>query len=422
MTGICMKPSEEEFGHLLASVLSPSRPLQSEEFLRGRGEQLSSIKRALYQPGRHALIHGLRGVGKSSLAQTAAYSISRGTEPIIIACEASSTFKRIVRDVFKEAEGKDPRLVEEVKRKSGGITLPWLKAEGSSEVRRAAEPDPQSLNDAVRLLSCIPRDQSTVSVVVIDEFDLIDDRGEQVQFTNFLKQISDRSINIKFIVCGIGESPARFMEAHGSADRYFHTVGLDRLAWEARFEIVRHAAEALDISVDEDTVIRIARISDGFPYYVHFISEKLFWRLYSVDPPPASTNQLFEAAMRDASNDMDMKLRGPYETATRKYRDDYESILWAAADGHELIRRSTDIFGSYVRIMGQRQENPLDRTKFNQRMNNLKQDNHARILSGTRQGWYEFTEKMVRGYVRLRAEQRGVELEVDHPAVQRRLT
>jgi MoxR-like ATPase len=72
-------------------VLSPSRPLQSEEFLRGRHDQLVEIKKALYQPGRHILIHGLRGVGKSSLAQTAAFSLAQGGDPIIIGCDRHST-------------------------------------------------------------------------------------------------------------------------------------------------------------------------------------------------------------------------------------------------------------------------------------------------------------------------------------------
>lgn len=57
-----------DFGAAIDRVLSPSRPLQSEEFLRGRAEQLNGIERALYASGRHVLIHGLRGVGKSSLA------------------------------------------------------------------------------------------------------------------------------------------------------------------------------------------------------------------------------------------------------------------------------------------------------------------------------------------------------------------
>jgi uncharacterized protein len=78
---------EHDFGALLGRVLSPSQPLTSEECLRGREDQLSGIKRALYQSGRHVLIHGLRGVGKSSLAQTAAYSLSLGADPIILGCD-----------------------------------------------------------------------------------------------------------------------------------------------------------------------------------------------------------------------------------------------------------------------------------------------------------------------------------------------
>jgi hypothetical protein len=46
----------------------------------------------------------------------------------------------------------------------------------------------------------------------------------------------------------------------------------------------------------------------------------------------------------------------------------------------------------------------------------LKQPSHGCILTATRQGWYEFTEKMIRGYVRLKAEQANIILEVDHPA------
>lgn len=211
------------------------------------------------------------------------------------------------------------------------------------------------------------------------------------------------------------------MAAHESADRYFHTVALQRLPWEARFEIVTVAADALGIEIDDDTIIRIARISDGFPHYVHFISEKLFWRVYRADNGGRVTHELFQRAMADASSAMEMKLRGPYELATQKYNNDYETVLWATADGHELRRRSTDIFDSYERIMLGRSEGALNRAQFNQRMNSLKQPSHGSILTATRQGWYEFSEKVIRGYVRLRAEQAAVVLETDHPAAPRRV-
>ena len=211
------------------------------------------------------------------------------------------------------------------------------------------------------------------------------------------------------------------MAAHESADRYFHTVGLGRLPWEARFEIVRVAADALGIQIDDDAIIRIARISDGFPHYIHFLSEKLFWHVYHKENDGVVTAEIFEAAMSDAAKSMDMKLRGPYELAIQKYTNDYQTVLWATADGHELRRRSSDIFESYKRIMIQRRTHALDRARFNQRINSLKQPSHGAILSATRQGWYEFTEKVIRGYIRLRAEQDGVILEADHPAAPRRI-
>jgi hypothetical protein len=104
-----------------------------------------------------------------------------------------------------------------------------------------------------------------------------------------------------------------------------------------------------------------------------------------------------------------------YEKASLKYKADYETVLWAVADDHQLKRRSTDIFASYLRIMRSLGEEPLPRDTFNQRMNALKKPTHAAILKANRQGWYEFTEAVVRGYVRLRAEDRGIQLGTDHP-------
>ncbi|MGK7754376.1 MULTISPECIES: AAA family ATPase [unclassified Roseovarius] len=410
---------DAEFGALLGRVLSPARPLQSAEFLRGRHQQLAEIKQALYQPGRHILIHGLRGVGKSSLAQTAAYALAREQDPILVGCDRHSTFQSIVREIFDEVDRRDPRLRQRASEVSGSFSRFGLTFGGKvQEVKGAAEL-PASTNDAVRLVQYLCEVCASAPVIVIDEFDLVEDRDEQERFATFIKLVSDKHVNAKFIFCGIGESVDAIMSAHGSADRYFHTVGLGQLPWEAREEIITTAADAVGVDVDRDTSIRIARISDGFPHYVHFLSEKLFWQVFYKKSDGVATPNDFGEAMLAASQSMEMRLRAPYEKATRKYNNDYETVLWAVADGHELIRPSKEIFASYETMMRQLSDEPLDRAKFNQRLNSLKKTSHAAILTGSRAGWYEFTEKMVRGYVRLRAETAGVELEVDHPRIQR---
>lgn len=412
--------NQHDFGKALSRVLSPSQPLQSEEFLKGRAEQLHGIEKALYAPGRHVLIHGLRGVGKSSLAQTAAFKISSGHDPIIVSCDAQSTFKSIIKDIFDEALVRDPRVVEETRQKSGVLGFSWwgvsATANTSTGTKEKEVEEPLSVNDAVRLIQFLSQTMGGRPVFVVDEFDLISDTSVQRDFANLIKQVSDKRVDVCFIFCGIAESAEALMAAHGSADRYFHAVDLGKLPWDARIEIVETAAQALGIDVDKTTVYRIAMICDGFPYYVHFIAEKLFWRVYEANNGGLVTPALFAEAMEDAANAMDMKLRGPYEKATQKYDDTYSAILFAVADGHELKKRSADIFLTYRHVMKEMQREPSTRAQFNNRMNRLKGEAHGCILIGSRQGWYEFAEKMIRGYVRLKAEQANVSLNPDHPS------
>ena len=414
---------ESDFGKLLGSVLSPSRPLRSEELLSGRTKQLAVIKKALYQRGRHVLIHGFRGVGKSSLAQTAAYSLAGENQPVIVGCDSGSTFKSVMKDILSEVSDFKPNVDKRISEVGGGFSL-GIFGNAKRTTEENAPQEPFSVNEAVRLIKFLTENYAENMVIVIDEFDQIKEDSHQRAFASFVKQVSDKQVPARFIFCGIAENVEDIMSAHGSADRYFHTVELGQLPWEARFDIVTTAADQLGIEVDENSVIRIARISDGFPHYVHLISEKLFWQVFSHrDKTGGKVNgDLFEAAMSDAAGSMEMKLRGPYETATQKYSNDYEHVLWATADGHELKRRSIDIYESYERIVQSLQVESLDRERFNQRINALKRQNYAEILTGSRQGWYEFTEKVVRGYVRLKAEQAGVVLEHDHPAVSNRIT
>lgn len=64
---------EDEFVQILQRHLRPSSPVDSFEHLYGRERQLEQIQQAMFSPGRHVFIYGDRGVGKTSLARTAAF-------------------------------------------------------------------------------------------------------------------------------------------------------------------------------------------------------------------------------------------------------------------------------------------------------------------------------------------------------------
>jgi len=159
-------------------------------------------------------------------------------------------------------------------------------------------------------------------------------------------------------------------------------------------------------------------MSDGFPHYVHLVCEKLFWGAFDAAADvKISTPEIYIQAVGAAVKGIEPTLKRLYEDATHKYNDDYQEVLWAVADHHEFKRRSADIYISYCDIMKQRSGRKLlDRPKFNQRMNAMKQPSHGEILQATRQGWYELREPILRGYIRLRAEMEGVQLAQEHPS------
>src|SRR5262245_814799 len=103
--------SRAVFEKALQEMLSPTTPIRDPQFLRGRDQLLEDIRRALVQPCRHVFIHGDRGVGKTSLAQTAALQQRPGRgAPILIGCDNASTFYRVASNLAQKLVASDPTI------------------------------------------------------------------------------------------------------------------------------------------------------------------------------------------------------------------------------------------------------------------------------------------------------------------------
>ena len=229
---------------------------------------------------------------------------------------------------------------------------------------------------------------------------------------------------LKFIFTGVGSSLEELLGAHPSAIRQFATIGLERLSWDGRWEIVLAAARAFDVKVPRDIYIRIAAVSDGFPYYVHLITEKILWATWEDSQIVTEiTWEHFRLGLKEAIESINAELRRPYEVAVTQRTDDYEEVLWSTADGEYLQRFVDDMFGSYQYIMKQREgRSALDLQKYRARIRALRENNKGAILIDEkgRNGFYRYRETMLRGYVRMQAEANGIELVGDKdPTVSR---
>ena len=95
----------QEFFHL--------RPIDQQEHLKGREHQLAQIHRSLDSLGRQIFIFGDRGVGKTSLARTAAFSApGYRFDPIYVACDREGTFFQMAAAMIDELAGRMDQTVE----------------------------------------------------------------------------------------------------------------------------------------------------------------------------------------------------------------------------------------------------------------------------------------------------------------------
>src|SRR5205085_4810624 len=116
-----------------------------------------------------------------------------------------------------------------------------------------------NFNEAIELIAVIAAKHSSTPLVVVDEFDLIPDPQKEL-FADFIKQVGDRHLSIRFIFCGIGDSLGELLLAHGSCYRYIEGIQVPQLRFDARLEIIGNSSKALGVSLLEEHRFRIAAI------------------------------------------------------------------------------------------------------------------------------------------------------------------
>ena len=266
----------ETFAKRLNELVSPSQPIQSIEHLYGRVQELDQIDKALYAPGRHVFIYGDRGVGKSSLAAAAARQYqSSDADYLDVGCGPDATLSSVVANIALQALQRSRVRTTKTTTKAG-VSWRFLTLERSAEeVARDLHTEVRTVLDAVEVLREVAEIHSEKPIVVLDEFDRIQDSATRHIFADLVKHLGDKKVNLKFIFTGVAASLTELLGAHQSAIRQFATIELGRLSWDGRWDISLAVTDAFKLELPKDIYVRIAAVSDGFPYYVHLITEKM---------------------------------------------------------------------------------------------------------------------------------------------------
>jgi hypothetical protein len=243
----------------LARIFTPSEPVapaSAEDAgdpdagsLIGREAEREQILRALIEDRMHVLIHGERGMGKTSLTNFAVAQLHRAD--FLLArhvCAAGAGFDAIlgalVTELRRAAAMRDPALAARLPARP----LPPLEARAAFDALRDVR-----------------------AVLVVDEFDRIADETTRIAFADLLKYCSDRRLPLSFLLVGVAETAGQLLGGHPSVQRCLARLALPLLA-DAEIECIVGRGEAAGLSVPPALRHGIAGLARGMPYMAQLLS------------------------------------------------------------------------------------------------------------------------------------------------------
>lgn len=364
------------------SVFSPGAPIDEDDLFAGRTAQIDKIIEAVLQRGRHAIVYGERGVGKTSLARTFYRRLNIGPRHVSVVpvnCDPGDTFTKLWRKVFRDlSEGNGQEVAESAK----------------------DEIDP---DDVRRVLAAF--DLNTQPIIVLDEFDKLTDKQAKELVANTIKALSDYSSPTTIVLVGVANSVGDLIKDHQSISRALMQVQMPRMSPSELTEIINKRLSRLGMAISKPALAQIIATSRGLPHYTHLLGQYSARRAIESKTLMIDDKHVTQAE-RDCLDSVDQSIRESYHKATQSPRGGniYREVLLACAlaEPDELGYFPAKAVESPLSlIMGKKYDVPM----FGQHLQKLNEAERGFILERMgepRRYRYRFAEPLMQPYVVLR--------------------
>jgi uncharacterized protein len=232
--------TEEEFRQVLTANLTPAATIKTPERLFGRDKALKQIERALGSEGRQIFIYGDRGVGKTSVALTAANLFNDvHTQPIYVLCGQDESFANVVKAIGDALVDITERFENVASPAELGGSFAGFGANFKPGRRgKVVIQPPTSLNEALDVLRYVLAKRSGRIIIVIDEMERMKP-AEREKFAELIKNIPELDQRMRFIFCGIANTVNELVGSHPSAGRILEPIELEKLHHNYLWELSR---------------------------------------------------------------------------------------------------------------------------------------------------------------------------------------
>ena len=300
----------------ISNVFTPSTPIRLADLFAGRRGQIDQLIGAVAEPGRHAILYGERGVGKTSLSQILEHLVPSGRQTIVHsrkACSPADTFGTVWRKFFKDIHF-------------------FTHADTGTISATADELYPREITPDDVLREMKNFSANDIPIFVIDEFNEVVDRNTGVLLANTIKALSDDGVSATIVVVGVGDSVTQLFVEHGSISRCTEEVQMPRMSQDELSEIIDKRLPGLGMTIEADARWKIVILSRGLPTYVHRLCKHAATRAVNDLRRQISETDV-DTAIQEVLSGSLQSLRDTYQTATLSNQPGnlFKEILLACA-------------------------------------------------------------------------------------------
>jgi Cdc6-like AAA superfamily ATPase len=297
-------------------LFTPSTPISVADLFAGRQKQIHSLLDAVSERGRHALIYGEPGVGKTSLAQTLRFFVPRKTSQVKYirkAAFSTDSYSTIWLEIFRQ------------------ISFTVQTDDGPRDyVLYDIYKDGITANDVIRELSFFS--ENDIPIIVIDEYNIVKDKDASQQMAETIKAVSDAGLNVTIIIVGISDTVENLIEGHGSISRCTEEILMPRMNNGEVKVLLESRISKLGMKMTGDAKWKIINLCKGLPAFAHALGKN------AVQNAIASKRlQVVEGDVDEAINVLlassQNTLKSDYELAIRSNQEKarFKQILTACA-------------------------------------------------------------------------------------------
>jgi GTPase SAR1 family protein len=302
----------------LGAIFTPSAPIGRKDFFSGRGEQVHRVLDAIFQMGQHVIIYGERGVGKTSLANVLTDYLSElekyNYKLVRYNCAATSKFHSIWEGVFREFSFvRNTQIGFTSTPTISPLNIPFSESAGSEDVR------------------FILQQIGTSAIVVIDEYDRVNDPQTSSLLADTIKSLSDHAVDTTLIIIGVADSIDELIAEHRSIERAIVQIQMPRMSDGELVEIVDRGFQSIPMDVGIDVKQQIAALSRGLPHNTHELALFAGYAALDENSLVVSRNNVDSAIKHSVSNAQQTIVSSYNRAISSPHQNIYKEILLAAA-------------------------------------------------------------------------------------------